>query len=559
MTKDLISLGMFIIDDVVFAYESEQVLQNRSSQIGGGGTYAVIGARMFLNAQDIGMIVDKGEDFTDHIENALLSFGKDMWYFRSREGPTTRATNTYFDQNRRPNAEEAFAFLNITASVTKSSVEAACHRFIELGNTVEPSKSSLTRYVIIRCGSMGACMASSTSSSCIWVEAFWQSSDRDMIKDVTGAGNAFLGGLAAEIATSQENVENLSDNNLQVEPDDKWCLHADGAYKPIGAIESGDVLKPLINARSGQNPLEVLPTENEAFLDNLEGLDWSAIARDVSTWNHPGEPRTAQECEGRWLSLHPKLNYEAWSDEETKNLQEIVQNKRASGDLDWNAVAETLGTSRTGLDCIRQYQTCNKTPFKWTDELDKKLLAAVEKYGYSNWVLVAPAVSLELSPNQCQIRYERTLNPALKHGKFTPEEDELLLKAIEIFGCEWRKVAQMIPGRGNTQCRSRYLSLNRQKERQVIKRTEKTSTPTPAPAIEVPSGSNNNNENTEPLTMMESTEGAGVADTVLPTIVEVAEPPPKKRPKPRPTAVSKSSDTLKSTHSMRTRSTAKLT
>lgn len=55
---------------------------------------------MFLSAQDIGMIVDKGADFSGDLEEKLLSFGKDMWYFRPREGPTTRAVNKYIGQNR---------------------------------------------------------------------------------------------------------------------------------------------------------------------------------------------------------------------------------------------------------------------------------------------------------------------------------------------------------------------------------------------------------------------------------------------------------------------------
>lgn len=56
---------------------------------------------MFLDAQDIGMLVDRGEDFSSSVEEKLLSFGKDMWYFRVREGPTTKAVSKYFGQNKR--------------------------------------------------------------------------------------------------------------------------------------------------------------------------------------------------------------------------------------------------------------------------------------------------------------------------------------------------------------------------------------------------------------------------------------------------------------------------
>lgn len=161
-------------------------------------------------------------------------------------------------------------------------------------------------------------------------------------------------------------------------------------------------------------------------------------------------------------------------------------------------------------------------------------------------VVVAPAVSLELSPNQCQIRYERTLNPALKHGKFTPEEDEMLLRAIEFHGFEWRKVAQMIPGRSNTQCRSRYLSLGRQKERQTGK-IEKLGTPRitlpPTLSTENPGGV----RTSAPAVDTDQTE-----DPAHIVVDNVPEDQPRKRPKPR--AITAAQNASKSTHSMRTRS-----
>lgn len=43
-----------------------------------------------------------------------------------------------------------------------------------------------TKYVIIRCGPMGACMASSANPDCQWVEAFWQRKDEDKVVDATG-------------------------------------------------------------------------------------------------------------------------------------------------------------------------------------------------------------------------------------------------------------------------------------------------------------------------------------------------------------------------------------
>ncbi|KAF8592553.1 hypothetical protein K439DRAFT_1323701, partial [Ramaria rubella] len=168
--------------------------------------------------------------------------------------------------------------------------------------------------------------------------------------------------------------------------------------------------------------------------------------------------RTAQECLVRWLGAqHPRFNTDPWKEDEESCLHELVESKRESGPIDWEDIAKLLNTNRTALDCIKRYQASVRPTFRWTSTLDKKLLEAVEKYGSSNWGLVAPAVSPQMSSNQCQIRYERTLNPGIKRGKFTAKEDELLMKAVEIHGSDWVKVAQAVPGRTNTQCRGRYM------------------------------------------------------------------------------------------------------
>lgn len=49
-----------------------------------------------LPPESIGMLVDKGHDFPQDIEEKLLSYGADMWLFRNRiDCGTTRALVSY--------------------------------------------------------------------------------------------------------------------------------------------------------------------------------------------------------------------------------------------------------------------------------------------------------------------------------------------------------------------------------------------------------------------------------------------------------------------------------
>ncbi|KAF9485382.1 Ribokinase-like protein [Pholiota conissans] len=97
-TKAFVTLGMFIIDDFSFKDADGNPTERT---IGGGGTYASIGARIWLPPTEIGMIVDRGYDFPTDIQQNLLNYGDEMWLFRDNPlRTTTRALNSYCGELR---------------------------------------------------------------------------------------------------------------------------------------------------------------------------------------------------------------------------------------------------------------------------------------------------------------------------------------------------------------------------------------------------------------------------------------------------------------------------
>jgi hypothetical protein len=63
---------------------------------------------------------------------------------------------------------------------------------------------------------------------------------------------------------------------------------------------------------------------------------------------------------------------------------------------------------------------------------------------------------------QCQARWTEALDPAVRKGRWHPDEDEQLKVAIEKFGCCWIRVASMIPTRTQRQCRTRWNQIHSQ-------------------------------------------------------------------------------------------------
>jgi len=118
------------------------------------------------------------------------------------------------------------------------------------------------------------------------------------------------------------------------------------------------------------------------------------------------------------------------------------------------SIAEQLGTRRTPIDVMR-HVVVRKTHV-WDAESDQRLCEAVKKYGTECWAIVARTVSEDAQINACQNRWFRTLDPSIRRGNWTAEEDAQLRLAVDLYGNAWMEVASVIPGRNNEQCRDRW-------------------------------------------------------------------------------------------------------
>ncbi|KAH9007091.1 Ribokinase-like protein [Lactarius hatsudake] len=267
-SRKFVSLGMFIIDEFAFldhAGNPTGRALDPQEGIGGGGTYANIGARLWLPPSETGMIVDKGVDFPPEIDAALKAYGEDMWLFRDQSpAGTTRALNRYKGDHRgfqyltprlRINPRDLIgtslsrpATLHFICSPTRAAVIMSQVAQVEdwspisvyepipdrcipeelpalrdvlplisvlspnaeeaLSLLADPSPISAvgpsgTGSVVIRSGSLGVYIASRSQSG-TWIDAYWRTEER--VVDVTGAGNSFLGGLAAGLVLTNGDV-----------------------------------------------------------------------------------------------------------------------------------------------------------------------------------------------------------------------------------------------------------------------------------------------------------------------------------------------------------------
>ncbi|GAB6021953.1 hypothetical protein CHUAL_006114 [Chamberlinius hualienensis] len=160
--------------------------------------------------------------------------------------------------------------------------------------------------------------------------------------------------------------------------------------------------------------------------------------------------RSPTEIELYWNNyLHPSINKKKWMKDELDNLQKLVKNEEF---CDWDDIANNLATGRTSLQCCAKYQS-KLSPLHtraWTAEEKAKLIEEVEKN------LAAAMEGRKL--RQLWTHYNYIINPSLKKGRWTEEEDLWLLGAVWLFGYKDRfwKVRDYVPGRSSRQCLDRF-------------------------------------------------------------------------------------------------------
>ncbi|XP_041019336.1 transcription factor MYB3R-1 isoform X2 [Juglans microcarpa x Juglans regia] len=100
--------------------------------------------------------------------------------------------------------------------------------------------------------------------------------------------------------------------------------------------------------------------------------------------------------------------------------------------------------------------TRRSTKGQWTPEEDEVLQKAVQRFKGKNWKKIAECFK-DRTDVQCLHRWQKVLNPELVKGPWSKEEDEVIIKLVNKHGPKkWSTIAQHLPGRIGKQCRERW-------------------------------------------------------------------------------------------------------
>eukprot|EP01054_Gregarina_sp_Poly1_P001524 Gregarina_sp_Poly_1__1523@NODE_1383_length_4248_cov_66_729491_g927_i0_p1_GENE_NODE_1383_length_4248_cov_66_729491_g927_i0NODE_1383_length_4248_cov_66_729491_g927_i0_p1_ORF_typecomplete_len825_score122_78Myb_DNAbinding/PF00249_31/0_18Myb_DNAbinding/PF00249_31/0_00087Myb_DNAbinding/PF00249_31/5_5e07Myb_DNAbinding/PF00249_31/1_8e11Myb_DNAbinding/PF00249_31/2_1e10Myb_DNAbind_6/PF13921_6/1_1e03Myb_DNAbind_6/PF13921_6/0_059Myb_DNAbind_6/PF13921_6/9_8e08Myb_DNAbind_6/PF13921_6/1e10Myb_DNAbind_6/PF13921 len=165
-----------------------------------------------------------------------------------------------------------------------------------------------------------------------------------------------------------------------------------------------------------------------------------------------------------WIDPRINRNPEWDKKEEAKILELVHECLETNRTVDWDFVAEKLGTGRTKFAVYHRYQTALNTELtcrQWTPEQDEKLISLVENYTEDRrkvWSYASERFE-DKTNEQCRSRYELLTRDA-KKGNWILEEDLKLQVLVALFGRgQWAKIAALVPDRTDVKCRERYENM----------------------------------------------------------------------------------------------------
>ncbi|XP_061340583.1 transcription factor MYB53-like [Gastrolobium bilobum] len=90
----------------------------------------------------------------------------------------------------------------------------------------------------------------------------------------------------------------------------------------------------------------------------------------------------------------------------------------------------------------------------WTPEEDSILMNYIQKHGHGSWRALPKLAGLNRCGKSCRLRWTNYLRPDIKRGKFSEEEEQVIINLHGALGNKWSAIAGHLPGRTDNEIKN---------------------------------------------------------------------------------------------------------
>jgi len=132
------------------------------------------------------------------------------------------------------------------------------------------------------------------------------------------------------------------------------------------------------------------------------------------------------------------------------------------GEKHWKEISKRF-VNKNSLQCFSRYKRIRPGIVKgsWKKDEDFRILELVRKYGKS-WSKISKILGTR-NGKQIRDRFINILDPEIRKGRFTEEEDMKLISLFQQHGSKWATIAKFYPNRTADMVKNRFHSSLKKK------------------------------------------------------------------------------------------------
>lgn len=260
-------------------------------------------------------------------------------------------------------------------------------------------------------------------------------------------------------------------NNPLATPAANSSASSASSLASIPIVDLGNHHHATVTTGPAPSPATTAATSS-AGSTSSSGSSSGAVPRKRKPTAAAASPPPTLPCSGAGAA---STTDKAWTPAQDAKLRAAVT---AEGPRNWRLISVAyFGGAFSDTQCLNRWYKVLRPGLvkgKWTEEEDEVIVQCMAT-GVTKWSDIAARIPGRLG-KQCRERWMNHLDPSLKKGGWTPEEDARLFAAQRVYGNAWTKIAAALPGRSENAVKNRWNSAD------LRRRRAKGQAPAPAPA-----------------------------------------------------------------------------